>query len=57
MVEGEGNNSEVEKNQLQQSSPAESDGLDFLEGDQYFGPLPSASKLIDVDRILREHDR
>ncbi|WMV36841.1 hypothetical protein MTR67_030226 [Solanum verrucosum] len=35
----------------------ESDGLDLVEDDQYFGPLPSASKPIDVDRIIREHDR
>ncbi|KAK4370040.1 hypothetical protein RND71_009515 [Anisodus tanguticus] len=59
MAEGEGSNSKVEKNQLieQLLSPQESDGLDFLEDNQYFGPLPSTSKPIDVDRILREHDR
>ncbi|KAK6783916.1 hypothetical protein RDI58_017370 [Solanum bulbocastanum] len=34
-----------------------SDGLDLVEDDQYFGPLPSASKPINVDRIIREHDR
>ncbi|XP_006361659.1 probable serine/threonine-protein kinase At1g09600 [Solanum tuberosum] len=58
MAEGKGNNTKAEKNQLEQlSPPAESHGLDFLEDNQYFGPLPSASKLIDVDRIIREHDR
>ncbi|XP_006361660.1 probable serine/threonine-protein kinase At1g54610 [Solanum tuberosum] len=35
----------------------ESEGLDLVEDDQYFGPLPSASKPIDVDKIIREHDR
>ncbi|XP_055822598.1 probable serine/threonine-protein kinase At1g54610 [Solanum dulcamara] len=55
MSEGEGNNS----NQLieQLLPPAESDGFDFLEDNQYFGPPPSVSKPIDVDRIIREHDR
>ncbi|KAH0652405.1 hypothetical protein KY289_030083 [Solanum tuberosum] len=58
MAEGKGNNTKAENNQLEQlSPPAESDGLDFLEDNQYFGPLPSASKPIDVDRIIREHDR
>ncbi|KAK4713172.1 hypothetical protein R3W88_019079 [Solanum pinnatisectum] len=36
--------------------PAESDGLDFLEDDQYFCLLPFTSEPIDVDRIIREHD-
>eukprot|EP00474_Spongospora_subterranea_P003544 CRZ04002.1 hypothetical protein [Spongospora subterranea] len=58
MAEGKGNNTKAENNQLEQlSPPAESHGLDFLEDNQYFGPLPSASKPIDVDRIIREHDR
>lgn len=59
IAEKEGNNSKVGKNQLieQLCSPTESDDLDFLEANQYFGPLPSALKIIDVDRILREHDR
>ncbi|KAK4713173.1 hypothetical protein R3W88_019080 [Solanum pinnatisectum] len=59
MVEGEGNNSKVVKNQLieQLLPPAESDGHDFLEDNQYFGPLPSALKPMDVDRILRAHDQ
>ncbi|KAH0655033.1 hypothetical protein KY285_029915 [Solanum tuberosum] len=59
MAEGEGNNSKVEKNQLieQLLPPAESDGHDFLKGNQYFGPLPSALKPMDVDRILRAHDQ
>ncbi|KAH0652394.1 hypothetical protein KY289_030072 [Solanum tuberosum] len=58
-AEGEGNNSKVEKNQLieQLLPPAESDGLNFLEDNHYCGPLSSTSKPIDVDRILREHDR
>uniref|UniRef100_A0A3Q7H544 Protein kinase domain-containing protein n=1 Tax=Solanum lycopersicum TaxID=4081 RepID=A0A3Q7H544_SOLLC len=58
-AEGEGNNSKLEKNQLieQLLPPAESDGLNFLEDNQCCGPLSSASKPIDVDRILREHDR
>ncbi|KAH0652393.1 hypothetical protein KY289_030071 [Solanum tuberosum] len=30
---------------------------DILKDNQYFGPLPSASKPIDVDRILRAHDQ
>ncbi|KAH0744632.1 hypothetical protein KY290_032625 [Solanum tuberosum] len=30
---------------------------DILKDNQYFGPLPSASKPIDVDRILRLHDQ
>ena len=55
MPEGEGNNS----NQLieQLLPPAESDGLDFMEDNQYFGLLPSISKPIDVDRIFRAHDQ
>ncbi|MCD7448519.1 Cyclin-dependent kinase 12 [Datura stramonium] len=59
MTEGEHSNSKVEKNQLieQLLPPAESDGLDFLEDNQHLGPLTSASKPMDVDRILREHDR
>ncbi|WMV36836.1 hypothetical protein MTR67_030221 [Solanum verrucosum] len=59
MVEGEGNNSKVVKNQLiEQLLPlAESDGHDLLEDNQYFGPLPSALKPMDVDRILRVHDQ
>ncbi|KAH0655028.1 hypothetical protein KY285_029910 [Solanum tuberosum] len=58
-AEGEGNNSKLEKNQLieQLLPPAESDGLNFLEDNHYCGPLSSTSKPIDVDRILREHDR
>lgn len=58
-VEGEGNNSKLEKNQLieQLLPPAESDGLNFLEDNHYCGPLSSTSKPIDVDQILREHDR
>ncbi|KAH0655035.1 hypothetical protein KY285_029917 [Solanum tuberosum] len=59
MVEGEGNNSKVLKNQLieQLLLPAESDGHDLLEDNQYFGPLPSALKPMDVDRILRAHNQ
>lgn len=59
MVEGEGNNSKVVKNQLieQLLPPAESDGHDFVEDNQYFGPLPSALKPMDVNRILRAHDQ
>lgn len=55
MVEGEGNNSKVVKNQLieQLLPPAESDGHDFVEDNQYFGPLPSALKPMDVNRILK----
>ncbi|KAH0652397.1 hypothetical protein KY289_030075 [Solanum tuberosum] len=55
MSEGEGNNSNKLIEQL--FPPAESDGLDFLEDSQFFCPLPFTSKPIDVDRIIREHDR
>uniref|UniRef100_M1CSV8 Uncharacterized protein n=1 Tax=Solanum tuberosum TaxID=4113 RepID=M1CSV8_SOLTU len=54
IAKGEGNNSKV-KNQL--IEPAESNGHDFLEDNQYFGPLPSELKPMDVDRILRAHDQ
>ncbi|PHU11777.1 hypothetical protein BC332_18707 [Capsicum chinense] len=44
---------------LKDAQCMKSDKTKVVEGEdnQYFGPLPSASKPIDVDRILREHDR
>ncbi|KAK4370038.1 hypothetical protein RND71_009513 [Anisodus tanguticus] len=38
-------------------TPAESDALDFLEDNQYFGQLQLVSKPINVHRIIKEHDR
>ncbi|MCE3050621.1 Cyclin-dependent kinase 12 [Datura stramonium] len=58
MAEAKGDDSKEEKNLHIRPLPtsAESTLFDFLQHNQSFHPLPAASKSINVDRLLREHD-